>query len=93
MRIRVLLAFAAGIGIALPVLTPILRVPTPFADVQLYVSIARARQLYGVGIPTLTWNSPTAVDHIPFYGPVFFDLSALALRLFGRRSSAFVWSA
>ena len=82
MRIRVLLAFAAGIGIALPVLT-ILRVPTPFSDVQLYASIARARQLYGVGIPTLTWNSPTAVDHIPFYGPVFFDLSALALRLFG----------
>ena len=74
-----LLALTAA---ALPILT-IRRVPTPFADVQLYASIARARQLYGVGVPTITWNSPSAVDHIPFYGPVFFDLSALALRLFG----------
>lgn len=59
------------------------RVPTPFADVQLYASIARARQLYGIGVPTISWNSPVAVDHIPFYGPVFFDLCVLSLRLFG----------
>lgn len=75
------------VAAALPILS-LRRMPTPFADAQLYASIARGRQLYGVGIPTVIWNSPTAVDHIPFYGPVFFDLAALAMRTFG----ASLWS-
>jgi hypothetical protein len=58
-------------------------VPTPIADLQLYASIARAQQLFGVGVPTETWNSPVAVDHVTFYGPVFFKLSATTLRWFG----------
>lgn len=81
-RVRVALIALTVMAAALPVLS-LRRMPTPFADVQLYASIARARQLYGVGVPTIIWNSPVAVDHIPFYGPVFFDLAALALRTFG----------
>ena len=81
-RLRVALIAALTVAALLPVLS-IRRMPTPFADVQLYASIARARQLYGVGVPTIIWNSPLAVDHIPFYGPVYFDLAALALRMFG----------
>lgn len=81
---RWLLMVLAAAGLALPLLT-LTRFPTPFPDVQLYASIALARHLYGVGVPTITWNSPAAVDHIPFYGPVFFDLCALMFRLTGIR--------
>ena len=59
------------------------RVPTPFADTQLYASIARSVQLHGIGVPSFMLNSPYAVDHVPFYGPVFFELAALSFRLFG----------
>jgi 4-amino-4-deoxy-L-arabinose transferase-like glycosyltransferase len=79
---RLALALAAAVAIILPVAT-MRFIPTPFSDVQLYASIARARQLYGVGVPTITWNSPVAVDHVPFYGPVFFDLVAACVDLFG----------
>ena len=72
---RLASALASATAVVLPVAT-MRYMPTPFADVQLYASIARARQLYGVGVPTITWNSPAAVDHIPFYGPVFYDLVA-----------------
>ena len=81
-RLRAALIALTLVAAALPVLS-LRRMPTPFADAQLYASIARARQQYGVGVPTMIWNSPVAVDHIPFYGPVFFDLAALALRTFG----------
>src|SRR4051812_19894050 len=81
-RTRVALLVLLAAGIAFPLVT-VSRVPVPFADAQLYASIALSRYRYGVGVPTITWNSPTAVDHIPFYGPVFFELCALAQRLFG----------
>ena len=86
--VRPTLWLLATAGLLAPILT--LRwFPTPFADLQLYASIAISRYLYGVGVPTITWNSPAAVDHIPFYGPVFFDLAALALHLFGIRLASF----
>ena len=74
----VLAAVACGV-----ILITVRRVPTPFADLELYASIALARLRYGVGVPTISVNSPVAVDHIPFYGPVFFDLVALLLRIGG----------
>ena len=86
--VRVTLWVLAVAGLAVPLLT-VRRVPTPFADLQLYASIALSRHLYGIGIPTVTWNSPTAVDHIPFYGPVFFDLAAASIGLFGPRLASF----
>ena len=79
---RLALALTAAVAFVLPVAT-VRYIPTPFADVQLYASIARARQLYGVGVPTITWNSPAAVDHIPFYGPVFYDFVAASVEIFG----------
>lgn len=79
---RIFLLALLTIGIMFPVLT-VRRVPVPFADAQLYASIALSRHLYGIGVPTISWNSPAAVDHIAFYGPVFFDLCALFERLFG----------
>jgi hypothetical protein len=87
-RTRLLLSLTAVAAILLPVLT-IRRIPTPFPDVQLYASIARSVQLYDVGVPTITWNSPTAVDHLPFYGPVFFDLASAAMHLFGPGTFSF----
>ena len=47
-RTRVILARAAILAFIVPVLT-FRRVPVPFADVQLYASIARAVQLEPVG--------------------------------------------
>src|SRR6476646_6883527 len=82
--VTVLLTILAAAGAGVPLLM-LRRFPSPFPDAQLYASIGLARWLYGVGIPTITWNSPAAVDHIPFYGPVFFDLCALSLWLFGVR--------
>ena len=82
LRTRILLAVAAGAAIAVSLIT-LRHVPTPYADLQLYASIARSRQLFGIGVPSETWNSPVAVDHIPFYGPVFFDLCAATLHWFG----------
>jgi hypothetical protein len=81
-RTRVSLAVASSVVIAVSVIT-LPRVPTPYGDLQLYASIARARQQFGIGVPTEMWNSPVAVDHIPFYGPVFFDLCAVTLTWFG----------
>jgi hypothetical protein len=78
---RALLIIAA-VALVVPVLT-LRRAPTPYADLQLYASIARSVQVHGVGVPTETWYSPTAVDHVPFYGPVFFDLAALSMHFFG----------
>ncbi len=59
------------------------RVPTPTPDAQFYSSIARAEQVSGVGVPTMYWNSPTAIDHIPFYGPVFFWVKATSFDALG----------
>lgn len=79
---RLALALIVAIGALLPVVT-VRYLPTPFADLQYYASIVRGQQLFGIGAPTVTWNSPAAVDNIPFYGPVFFDLVEAAVDLFG----------
>ena len=86
--VRLTLWVLAAAGLLVPILT--LRwFPTPFADLQLYASIAISRHRFGIGVPSITWNSPAAVDHIPFYGPVFFDLAAVALRVFDVRLVSF----
>lgn len=74
---------AAILGVVAIDLISIRHGPTPNADLQLYASIARALQQYGIGVPTVTWNSPAAVDHLPFYGPMFFSLASMSLDWFG----------
>ena len=65
------------------------RVPTPWPDAQLYASIARSLQLHGNGVPSTIWFSPAAVDHLPFYGPVYFTLTvAVVPACSGSRSRA-----
>ena len=82
--VRTLRFLVAAILVVIAVdLIAIRHAPTPNADNQLYASIALARQLFGIGVPTITWNSPVAVDHVPFYGPVFFTLAAAFLKWFG----------
>jgi hypothetical protein len=76
------LGATAGLTV-LGFLVTLSRVPTPWPDAQLYASIARSRQLHGVGVPSALWFSPSAVDHIPFYGPVYFDFVAGLFDLFG----------
>jgi Glycosyltransferase family 87 len=85
---RLGLIVLGAVAVALPLLT-LGRIPTPSPDTQLYASIALARARDGVGIPTLVWSSPEAVDHIPFYGPVFFDLASAAYKAFGVSLVAF----
>ncbi len=59
------------------------RASTPWPDAQLYASIARSLQIDGSGVPSTTWFSPAAVDHLPFYGPVFFTLMSWSFAVFG----------
>ena len=86
MSTRGIVPLALGATAVLTVLGFLLtldRVPTPWPDSQLYASIARSRQLYGIGVPSVNWFSPLAVDHLPFYGPVYFDLVAQSYHFFG----------
>jgi len=59
------------------------RVPIDTGDGPFYASIARSVQLRGIGVPSVLRDTPTAVDHVRFYGPVFFRLTAGAFRWFG----------
>jgi hypothetical protein len=59
------------------------RTPTRFPDGTLYASITRSWQLHGDGVPSMLRHSPLAVDHRPFYGPVFFSLATGSFDLFG----------
>ena len=49
------------------------RFPIEFGDGPFYASIARSLQQARPGIPSLLKQGPTAVDHVRFYGPVFFS--------------------
>jgi len=81
-RTRYLLAGASLLAVVLLAVT-LRRAPTPFSDSQFYASIARSVQLHGVGIPSGLRYSPAAVDHLPFYGPVYFTLVARSFDWFG----------
>ena len=65
------------------------RLPIDSGDAPFYASIARSLQLRGVGIPSVLKDGPTAVDHVQFYGPVFFHLAARLFAWFGFSSVAF----
>ena len=79
---RVILWTMSALAVAGFVLT-VDRVPLTEGDGAFYASIARSLQLRGVGIPTVLKDAPTAVDHVPFYGPVFFRLVAVVFTVFG----------
>ena len=81
-RTHLFLAATAVIAATLLVVT-MRRVPTPTYDSEFYTSIARSEQLHGSGIPSSTRYSPVAVDHIDFYGPVYFRLVAASFTWFG----------
>jgi hypothetical protein len=59
------------------------RVPSVWPDAQFYASIARSLQMQSSGVPATMVFSPTAVDHLPFYGPVYFTLVSLSFSVFG----------
>ena len=65
------------------------REPVVWGDDVTYASTARALQTDRSGIPTILRDSPTAVDHIAFYGPVFFRVAATSFDLFGFSIRAF----
>lgn len=64
------------------------RVPIPWTDEVIYASIARAVQLTGTGFPTVLDEAP-AIDHVGFYGPVFFALAAWLFDVFGFSAATF----
>ncbi len=57
--------------------------PVAWSDAVLYASVARALQITGHPVPLITHNTPYAVDHVAFYGPVFFELTAWSFHAFG----------
>lgn len=64
------------------------RVPVPWTDEVIYAAIARGVQIDGAGAPTTLDGSP-AIDHVGFYGPVFFGLAAAFFDLFGVSAASF----
>jgi hypothetical protein len=52
------------------------RSPVAWSDGIIYASIARSVQFDRRGVPTVLRDAPAAVDHVPFYGPVFFRVVA-----------------
>jgi hypothetical protein len=64
------------------------RTPIVWPDETIYASIARAMQLYGTGLPTVLDGTP-AIDHVGFYGPVYFTAAAALFDLFGFSITAF----
>lgn len=78
----------AALGLA-GFLVTLQRVPVVWNDSVAYATIARALQFGQGGVPTALRDSPTAVDHIPFYGPIFFQLAAWAYAVFGFSIASF----
>ena len=74
-----LIGFAVSLG----------RLPIDSGDGPFYASIARSLQQRGVGIPSVLKEGPTAVDHVRFYGPVFFHLTSSWFSWIGFSSVAF----
>ena len=76
------------------------RLPIQFGDGPFYASIAKSLQSGSAGVPSVLGPGPTSVDHVRFYGPVFFSalaawfsvvgLSSLTFRLFCLASALLV---
>jgi hypothetical protein len=64
------------------------RIPIVWPDETIYASVARAMQLRGNGIPTVLDGAP-AIDHVGFYGPVYFGAAAALFDLFGFSMTTF----
>ena len=64
------------------------RSPVAWIDSVIYASIARAVQIGQPGVPTVLRDAPGAIDHVPFYGPVFFYLAAGLFGGFGLSDAA-----
>ncbi|HEY2434022.1 MAG TPA: hypothetical protein VGI12_15210 [Vicinamibacterales bacterium] len=66
------------------------RQPVSQKDEPFYASIARAYHYGPPGVPSmLDASAPTAVDHIAFYGPIYFRTVDLFFSLFGVSVAAF----
>jgi len=65
------------------------RFPIEFGDGPFYASIARSLQQGRPGIPSILKQGPTAVDHVRFYGPVFFSTLATWFTVAGFSSVTF----
>jgi len=65
------------------------RVPTQFGDGPFYASISRSLAAGGPGIPSVLASGPTAIDHVKFYGPVFFTGLSIWFKVFGCSSWTF----
>jgi hypothetical protein len=70
-------------------LTTIDRTPLPWTDEITYASIARSLQRGEGGAPSTLRDSPNRVDHVAFYGPVFFYAATLSVELMGFSITAF----
>src|SRR5687767_14470598 len=64
------------------------RTPIVWPDETIYASVARAMQLRGNGVPTVLDGAP-AIDHVGFYGPVYFAAAAALFDLFGLSLTTF----
>jgi hypothetical protein len=83
-RLPVALIVLATMGF----LVTIDRTPIVWPDETIYASIARSVQLRGTGVPTVLDGAP-GIDHVGFYGPVYFTAAAALFDLFGFSITAF----
>lgn len=78
------LIWAGSAIVVFTLLVTLTRIPISRGDGPFYASIARAYHYGGSGVPSVLGpDAPTAVDHIRFYGPVYFRTVQLLFSLFG----------
>ena len=82
-RLAAIVAWTAAALVLLSLIVTLDRNPTNESDAQLYAAIAHSWLKDGSGVPSVIRNSPSAVDHVAFYGPVYFDLTAISFRIVG----------
>ena len=81
---RAVRIWAASAIVVVSLLLTLTRLPTLHADGPFYASIVRGAHYGTYGIPSaLDPQTATGINHIRFYGPVYFTLVDVSFALFG----------
>lgn len=87
--IRPSVLWALSVIVALALAVTLNRYPIEYGDGPFYASISRSLAHGFAGVPSVLKEGPTAVDHVRFYGPVFFSSLAAWFSLVGLSSLTF----
>ena len=87
---RAVRIWAASAIVVVSLLLTLTRLPTLHADGPFYASIVRGAHYGTYGIPSaLDPQTATGINHIRFYGPVYFTLVDVSFALFGLSIGAY----